>query len=74
MTREAVIQNMDDRFAGKPVIGIYELIDRIYDDFESQICENCNHFVKTTCPIIEMESYDEVKNPFGCNRFERSKL
>ncbi len=45
-------------------------VDKIYDDFENQVCEDCEHFTKTTCPIIEMEAYDEVKNPFGCNRFK----
>ena len=76
MTKEEVIQNMDDRFAGKPVIGVYELIDRIYDDFESQTCDNCKHSIKEAKKFSDVLfcgyalKFAQVKKDFGCNEFK----
>ncbi len=54
------------------------LIDEIYDDFESRVCENCKYFdfpypkrIRGLC-TKETEDVDElVKKDFGCIHFER---
>lgn len=50
-----------------------EVIDSIYDDFESRTCENCKHnSIGTFCekdirrPLIA--GYVDIK--FGCNKFK----
>ena len=49
-----------------------EHIDKIYDDFESRVCENCSR-VNDPCEIALVAFYDEGMNLqyFGCNKFER---
>ena len=44
-----------------------ELIDDIYNDFESRICKNCKHKKRLICKKLQ----NLFKNNFGCNRFER---
>ena len=48
------------------------LIDKIYDDFESRVCENCKHhkYIEKSyrmCNKLEIATSSD----FGCNRFER---
>ena len=54
------------------------IIDEIYDAFESRTCDNCKHNLKNThggsrgCVQVEIESRD-MRNGFGSNRFKRIK-
>ena len=43
-----------------------EIIDKIYDDFESRICKNCKHYESDWC----CDNAFVVDEIFGCNRFE----
>ena len=48
------------------------LIDEIYDDFESRVCENCKHhkYIEKSyrlCEELEITTSDD----FCCNLFER---
>ena len=53
------------------------LIDKIYDDFESRVCENCKYF--TYCDDgfhycdnqLNVGFNGLITEDFGCNRFER---
>jgi len=53
------------------------VIDKIYDDFESRTCDNCaynlenSHGFSRGCTQIEIEPRDMIDG-FGCNRFERT--
>ena len=49
------------------------LIDKIYDDFESRVCENCEYYSRIgSCENKESYCFDQlVYDDFGCNRFER---
>ena len=61
------------------------LIDKIYDDFESRVCEHCKYYnpnnydikegiadVWIACDKLYIEERDGVSlDGFGCNRFER---
>ncbi len=59
----------------------YELIDEIYDDFESRICDNCKYFTFEntkigTCRkgIYDKQlcsSEDYLVSTFGCNKWEK---
>jgi len=56
-------------------------VDKIYDEFESRICENCKHY---NCGCSIQDSLISVSleknlgmpnlNNFGCNKFEREIL
>lgn len=59
---------------------IYELLDRIYNDFESMTCENCKYWTMNfhigagTCEkgIKQKETIDtwyDTYIDFGCNKF-----
>jgi len=72
MTREEakekyLILNPSERF---------NIIDEIYDNFESQICDNCaynlenSHGFSRGCVQIEIEPRD-MRNGFGCNKFKK---
>ena len=50
-------------------------IDKIYDDFESRICDNCKYCeffssVNSYFCINELSSAKFVDSCFGCNRWE----
>lgn len=56
--------------------GMDELLDEIYDDFESRTCENCKHWNANTkhklvgsCSASENFRGGCLKN-FGCNKWE----
>ena len=59
----------------------YKVIDQIYDDIESRICENCKHYNMDTA-VYYCDTYDivminddntirTVDKDFGCNKFVR---
>jgi len=41
MTREIAKKCLSDELTNND-----KIVDKIYDDFESRICENCIHFIK----------------------------
>jgi hypothetical protein len=53
------------------------MLDKIYDDFESRICKNCTHHTGVTADQGWWGDYTckELKintsKNFGCNKFER---
>ena len=56
---------------------IYNMIDRIYDDFESQTCDNCKHWAKDIrmCDNKDSFAYDSkatVVKGDGCNKWEQN--
>ncbi|NPA45141.1 MAG: hypothetical protein GXO49_06395 [Chlorobi bacterium] len=63
-----------------PYILAIEIIDKIYEDFESGICENCRFYSNTykTCNNIKNTkmlgfTLTEIDFDFGCNRFEKKE-
>ena len=54
-------------------ISIEDLVDKIYDDFESRICENCKHIsiLQDWCPEIEHGFPCDYIG--GCNKFKRKE-
>ncbi len=49
-----------------------ECVNKIYDDFESRTCENCEYFTtpKFKYSVCEKIGNVTVPHDFGCNRFE----
>jgi len=55
------------------------VIDKIYDDFEDKICDNCKYIKKDKynlryccCPTSPLSSTNQALHPtFGCNRWEQ---
>jgi len=53
-----------------------ELIDEIYEEFESRVCANCEYLrMFDICNNIDSYAYDcHISDlEFGCNKFERVK-
>jgi len=55
---------------------IPQTVDEIYDDFESRICENCEHWSeeKKQCfneESIAFTSQEAIYCDDGCNKFKR---
>ena len=59
-----------------------QIINKIFNDFESRTCENCIYFKrdiaeygeyegKCLANIISEQDLSTVKEDFGCNKFER---
>jgi len=51
---------------------MYTLINDIYNDFESQICQNCTWFNRIgACTNKDSLMNDQISvDDFGCNQFE----
>ena len=52
------------------------LVNKIFDDFESRVCKNCKFFVMDNygkyCEKFNGEDNPcDIREDFGCNRFER---
>lgn len=48
-----------------------QLIDGIYDDFESRTCENCSFRFEKFCEKgIMIGSREEIELDFGCNKWK----
>lgn len=81
--------NSDDKWSTSiiPALDCHELLDTIYDDFESRTCSNCtsfrwdgikNHYGHCSNYII-MYHFDRtndrnavpISHDFGCNQFKR---
>jgi len=56
---------------------VYEIIDKIYDDFENRICRNCEHYIIDAGGIQEWNTCDALhqvtKPDFGCNKFKEKE-
>ncbi len=47
------------------------VINKIYDDFDSRVCENCRYLKESKCNLgIYHFGIDTDPNIFGCNKFE----
>ena len=76
MNREQAINLADDSCYGDwegNALGVDDVINTIYDDFESRTCGNC---AVIDCPILSMlfnrtPRLDFKLNDFGCNQFVR---
>lgn len=77
MKREIAKKCLNDEFTNND-----KIVDRIFDDFESRVCENCNNFIKDRfnndentcikgCGNIAI-GYDVVycSSDFGCDEWE----
>ena len=48
-----------------------DIINTIYDDFDSRVCENCRYLKESKCKLgIYHFEIDTDPNIFGCNKFE----
>ncbi len=60
-------------YSGK-YIHLDNVIDIVYDDFESRTCENCEHMKTTghfyTCNQFYHYENTKVTKDFGCNKHE----
>jgi len=67
--RRYIIENMTTD------LKMIDLIDEIFDDFESRTCENCVYFDRIgACSNNESIAYDCLSvDDFGCNKFERKE-
>ena len=54
---------------------VTNLINQIYDDFDSRICKNCKYWKKyvntSLCNEGTLDFIIETNEDFGCNKFER---
>lgn len=58
-------------------------MNKIFDDFESKSCENCNHYfcesytnvpsVKINCMLLKGLPIGLESKGFGCSKFERKE-
>ena len=85
MTREEVKEHTMLMKSKWVELDLIEVIDMIYDDFESRVCENCKYAEKIIgCPcchhgfmcknksvIMYHAESMRVSSDFGCNKFER---
>lgn len=57
-------------------VEVSDLVDKIYDDFESRTCENCKHSIKEAKKFSDVLfcgyalKFAQVKKDFGCNEFK----
>ena len=72
MTREDALNIMTDH-DGWITSEVEEIINKIYDDFESRICKNCIHYDKKdkVCILLDM---GVLNNTFGCKAFEQKEI
>ncbi len=78
MDRESLLAGCD-KYAGDDLVKVEAVkivINMIYDDLDSKICENCYHgglnYVYGDCPIDDnMWTDGDLGKDFGCNKFER---
>jgi len=86
MTREEAYQKIEEIFenadyvAGCPCVcedSFENIVDEVYNDFESRICKNCKYFIKIKKRLLCSHpiNYDYIitDENFGCNRFERKE-
>jgi len=67
ITREQAHNLADDKTYGDwegNALGVDEVIDTIYDSFESQTCNNCNYFGEYTYEIPGAEDFTDTAT--GC--------
>lgn len=83
LSTEVVYLTCDDELilSNLPVQNVSELINDIYDDFESRVCENCRYYGHNM-PIVDQDNIAENSLDFctyhgehrhcslyGCNSF-----
>lgn len=82
MTREQAINNfIDEDACCQGRVDVPRLINRIYNDFESRVCENCkynmyrysNAMIECNLDIHQHIGSEYNDFDFGCNYFERKK-
>ena len=73
MTREKAKIIINEKFIRSYMFGdISNLIDNIYDGFESRICENCKWYKDIDKSYKVCKLYDIAHGKdFGCNEFIR---
>lgn len=60
--------------AGNSSDSLSRLIDKIYDDFDSRTCGNCEWGIDNVCTNDDTPlCADFVASTFGCNKFERKE-
>ena len=74
MTREDVINNIMNTLHTFDY-EVEEIINEIFDDFESKTCENCKHYDKYHSKCLNQYSiaykaYSNIVSSDGCNKFE----
>jgi len=55
MTRiEAIAKynEIDKRVGIKPFWEVNDIINKIFDDFESKTCDNCEHYINRSCMLL----------------------
>ena len=66
MTREEAKRDLTNPYE----IRVRNIIDKIYDEFELKICENCSMLRDEVCVNDNSPMCcDFVSNTFGCNEF-----
>jgi hypothetical protein len=66
MTREEA----KNRYNGMPIV--FQVIDKIYDELESRICENCKEFSVNTSGFSECNILNvTISKDFGCNKWQQ---
>ena len=74
MTREEAQNELGNALHHTSYEGI-EVINKIYNDFESRTCENCKHRYYEQDGELIKDDYchmneQPISDDFGCNRFE----
>lgn len=63
--------------SGQPIMSSYEVIvDKIYDDLESRVCENCRYLEYIgksykSCEMLGINIGCDAQQDFYCQLFER---
>jgi len=55
---------------------VHKLINKIFDNFESRVCKNCDFYAEFEGVCINGDiplCSDIVERTFGCNEFERKE-
>lgn len=76
MTREEAIVYIIEQPNGYVVPqDIYDLIDTIYDSFESRTCENCKNYSEGWCDILSQDvaKFSYFAKDFSCNKWEATE-
>ena len=81
MTREEHLEGISKFSVGLHSEVVKVIVNKIYDDFESRICENCKHYHADMFCISQkvnnmmdefqqLDFYVKVDKTFGCGEYE----
>ena len=77
MTREEALQIIENTHGNihlNTKAMIKQLINEIYDDFESRVCKNWFYYFEETCVCDESPLVTEIVDEnYGCNKFKRKR-